>query len=335
MRMNIFQIIRECLQAGGRGVLATVIGRSGSAPRDVGAKMYIDETGRSFGTVGGGLLERYVQEEAAGKANDDRASIFHMSMDSRTVAEQGMVCGGNVDVLLEPVTQSYRSLYSRLAELEKEGGKAVVVTALTTEVFRKTLIEEGLTITGDPIDEDSAADYLGLFGERRPVIVGEGRLVVEPLFNRDRLYVFGAGHVSQYIARIADMVDFNVVVIDDRKEYANAERFPEAGEIVVRDFVEAFDSLSFTGREFVVIVTRGHSHDADVLRAALLRNARYVGMIGSRRKVRMIFDLMRESGYSDEAISRVYAPIGLTIHAETPQEIAVSIVGQLIQVRAE
>jgi len=333
--MNIFQIIREHLEAGSRGVLATVISRSGSAPRDVGAKMFIDETGRSFGTVGGGLLERYVQEEAAGKMSEDRASIFHMRMDSRTVAEQGMLCGGNVDVLLEPVGQAHRPLYARLAELERKGGMAVVVTALATGVFTKTLIEEGLVITGDPIDEGSAADHLGLFGERRPVIVGEGRFIVEPLFDRTRLYVFGAGHVSQYIARMANMVDFNVVVIDDRKEYANAERFPEAAEIVVGDFVEAFDSLSFTGREFIVIVTRGHSHDADVLRAALSRNARYVGMIGSRRKVRIIFDLMRESGYSDEVISRVYAPIGLSIRAETPQEIAVSIVGQLIQIRAD
>jgi len=333
--MNIFQIITEHLEAGSRGVLATVISRSGSAPRDVGAKMYIDETGRSFGTVGGGLLERHVQEEAAGKMSEDGASIFHMRMDSRTVAEQGMLCGGNVDVLLEPVGQAHRPLYARLAELERKGGMAVVVTALATGVFTKTLVEEGLVITGDPIDEGSAADHLGLFGERRPVIVGEGRFIVEPLFDRTRLYVFGAGHVSQYIARMANMVDFNVVVIDDRKEYANADRFPEAGEIVIGDFVEAFDSLSFTGREFIVIVTRGHSHDADVLRAALSRNARYVGMIGSRRKVQIIFDLMRESGYSDEVISRVYAPIGLSIRAETPQEIAVSIVGQLIQIRAE
>ncbi|OPY00707.1 MAG: putative xanthine dehydrogenase subunit A [Syntrophorhabdus sp. PtaB.Bin047] len=333
--MNIFQIIRDNLEAGGRGVLATVIRRSGSAPRDVGAKMYIDETGRSFGTVGGGLLERYVQEEAAGKKNDDRASIFHMKMDSRTVAEQGMLCGGNVDVLLEPVRQAHRPLYARLAELGEKGGRAVVVTALATEAFAKTLVEEGLMITGDPVDENSAAGYLDLFGERRPVVVGEGRFVVEPLFDRTRLYVFGAGHVSQYIARIADMVDFNVVVIDDREEYANTERFPEAGEIMVQNFVEAFDSLSFTGQEFIVIVTRGHSHDAEVLRAALSRNTRYVGMIGSRRKVQMIFDLMRQSGYSDEVISRVHAPIGLSIHAETPQEIAVSIVGELIQVRAE
>jgi xanthine dehydrogenase accessory factor len=334
--MNIFQTIKEHLDGGGKGILATVISRTGSAPRDVGARMYIDEGGRSYGTVGGGLLERYVQETAIERTDEKGASIFHMKMDSRTVAEQGMLCGGNVDVLLEPVRQAHRPLYTRLAEMEKKGCKGVVVTALGGgEAFTKTLVEDGLKITGDPLDEDRAAEYLGLCAGRRPVVVGEGRFVVEPLLDRTRLYVFGAGHVSRYIAQIASMVDFSVVVIDDRQEYANAERFPEADEIMVQEFVEAFSSLAFTGDEFVVIVTRGHSHDADVLRAALSQNARYIGMIGSRRKVQMIFDLMRQAGFAEEAVSRVYAPIGLSIHAETPQEIAVSIVSQLIKVRAE
>lgn len=333
--MSIFQTIKEHLEAGDRGILATVIGRSGSAPRDVGARMYVNGQGRSFGTVGGGLLERYVQEAAVERKNENKASIFHMKMDSKTVAEQGMLCGGNVDVLLEPVTQAHRMLYIHLAEMEQKGSKGVVVTALGGDVFTKTLIEEGPKVTGDPLDEERAAYYLGLVVENRPVIVDEGRLVVEPLFDRARLYVFGAGHVSRYIAQIAGMVDFNVVVIDDRQEYANAERFPEAEEILVQDFVEALSSLSFTGSEFVVIVTRGHSHDAEVLRAVLSRDARYIGMIGSKRKVKMIFDMLRQSGFAEESISRVYAPIGLSIHAETPQEIAISIVSQLIQVRAE
>ncbi len=333
--MNIYQTIKENLTTGRKGVLATVINRSGSAPRDVGAKMYVDESGRSWGTIGGGLLERYVQEAAIERKNETKAAIFHMKMDSKTVAAQGMLCGGNVDVLLEPVLDAYRALYGRLAEMEQGGRKGVVVTALGGQAFTKTLIEDTLAITGDPLDETTAAYYLGLLAGKRPVIVAEGACVVEPVYDRVRLYVFGAGHVSQHIAKIADMVDFSVVVIDDREEYANAERFPEADKIVVRDFVEAFSSLSFTGNEFVVIVTRGHSHDADVLQAALSRDTRYLGMIGSKRKIKMIFDLMQESGFTEDALSKVYAPIGLSIHAETPQEIAVSIVSQLIQIRGE
>ncbi len=217
--------------------------------------------------------------------------------------------------------------------MEDTGRKGVVVTGLGRDVFMKTLIEDTLDITGDPIDEAGAEQYLRFIAGKSPVVTTDGALIVEPVVPRVPLYIFGAGHVSQYIVKMAKMVDFYIVVIDDREDFANYERFPDADEIVVRDFAGAFSSLPFTGSEFVVIVTRGHSHDADVLRATLAEKTRYVGMIGSRRKVKMVFDAMRQHGFDEGAISRVYAPIGLSIHAETPQEIAVSIVGQLIQIR--
>lgn len=244
-----------------------------------------------------------------------------------------MLCGGNVDVLLEPVIAKHGELYQRLAEMERKGKKGIVVTSLM-ECYTKTLVDETMKITGDAMSESRAMQYLSLVARGKPAISEDGAYLVEPVFNRTRLYIFGAGHVSQFIAKIADMVDFAVTVIDDRQEFANSVRFPEADEVIIDDFVNAFSSLSFSGNEFVVIVTRGHAHDANVLREALSRRARYVGMIGSKRKVKMIFELMRESGFSDETISKVYAPVGLAIKAETPQEIAVSIVGQLIEVRA-
>ena len=160
-------------------------------------------------------------------------------------------------------------------------------------------------------------------------------LVIEPLQVSVALYIFGAGHVSQYIAKIAKMVDFSVTVIDDREEFANKERFPDADEVIVEDFQNVFDRLRFTGKEFVTIVTRGHQYDADVLGETLKRQTRYVGMIGSKRKVAIVFDYIKKSGFDDETIKKVHAPIGLAIHAETPQEIAVSIVAELIKVRGE
>ena len=332
--MSIYDTIKESLNSGRKGVLATVISRTGSAPRDVGARMFVDESGQSDGTVGGGLLELQVQKAAIERKDDIRAAIMHFQMNAKTVAEEGMLCGGNVDVLLEPVIAKHGQLYQRLADMERKGKKGIVVTSLT-DSFTKTLIDESLGITGDAMAESNALNCLSLVVQGRPVIAGDGAFLVEPVFNRTRLYIFGAGHVSQFIAKIANMVDFAVIVIDDRQEFANSVRFPEADEIVVDNFIKAFSTLSFSGNEFVVIVTRGHSHDADVLREALSRDARYIGMIGSKRKVKMIFDLMREAGFSDDAVSKVYAPIGLGIHAETPQEIAVSIVSQLIQIRAQ
>ncbi len=332
--MSIYDTIKETLRAGRKGILATVVNRTGSAPRDVGARMFVDENGKSDGTVGGGLLEFQVEKAAIERKDSSAATIIHFQMNAKTVAEQGMLCGGNVDVLLEPVIAKHGELYQRLADMERKGKKGIVVTSLT-DSFTKTLIDDSLGITGDAMNESSAMRYLNVVTQGRPVISDDGAFLIEPVFNRTRLYIFGAGHVSQFISKIASMVDFAVVVIDDRQDFANAVRFPEADEVIVDDFTKAFSSLPFSGNEFVVIVTRGHSHDAVALREALSKDARYIGMIGSKRKVKMVFDLMRESGFSDEAISNVHAPIGLAIDAETPQEIAVSIVGQLIQIRAE
>lgn len=331
--MNIYKIIKEHLEAGGQGVLATVINRTGSAPREAGAKMFVLPDGSSYGTVGGGTLEYEVLREAVAENERQKAVIVHVSMDARTVADEGMICGGNVDVLLEPVTDKYGELYGRLAVMEDTGGRGVVVTGLEGLTFKKTLIEGTFDVTGDLVDEALAHQCLQFISGGIPVVSPDRAFIVEPVVPRAPLYVFGAGHISQYIAKMAKTVDFYVVVADDRKEFANYERFPNADEVIAGDFTGILSSLTFTGNEYVVIVTRGHSNDADVLKEVLSKETKYIGMIGSKRKVKMIFDLMKHNGFDEDAISRVHAPIGLSINAETPQEIAVSIVAQLIQAR--
>ena len=124
-----------------------------------------------------------------------------------------------------------------------------------------------------------------------------------------------------------------MTVIDDREEFASIERFPEAERVIVDDFAHVFDQLSFHGNEYVVILTRGHKHDALVLEQVMKRPSRFVGMIGSKRKTRMVMDYMRQQGFDDKMLESVYAPIGIAINSETPQEIAVSIVAELIKVR--
>jgi xanthine dehydrogenase accessory factor len=126
-----------------------------------------------------------------------------------------------------------------------------------------------------------------------------------------------------------------VVVIDDRADFANKDRFPEVDRVIVADFVQAFEELEYSGDVYAVIVTRGHKHDAYVLEEALKRPSKYIGMIGSKRKIKMVYDYLREKGFQEEALKSVHAPIGLKINSETPQEIAVSIVAELIKVRGE
>jgi xanthine dehydrogenase accessory factor len=331
--MGIYETIEEYLKKKKIGIIATVIARAGSAPRDVGAKMFVGEDGELYGTIGGGRLEHGAYQEAMSMMGKGGPKVLHIRMNAKEVASNGMICGGDVDVLLEPVFNQYRVLYGRLEYLEKRGKRGVLVTKFDKINFAKTLVEDDFTVNGDNISETDRDAFLQHLYETKPCAT-DG-LVIEPLQVSVDLYIFGAGHVSQSIAKIAKIVDFSVTIIDDREEFANRERFPDADEVVVEDFQKVFDRLRFTGKEFVTIVTRGHQYDAGVLGEILKRQTRYVGMIGSKRKVAIVFDYLKKSGFDDGAIKKVHAPIGLAIHAETPQEIAISIVAELIKVRGE
>ncbi len=329
--MDVYEAIEDYLSRNRSGALATIIKKIGAAPREEGAKMFIGDDGRLFGTVGGGCVEAEVWQAAKNVAKTQAVKLLHYRMDGKLVENEGMICGGNVDVFLEPVLARYRDLYRETRSLEKKGRKGVVVTSYSETVLRKCLIRDDGSVLGDLPDQsrpDSFASHMRL----REPFVGEGE-IVEPIASSSFLYLFGAGHVSQYVAQIASMVDFNVVVIDDRADFANQERFPDANEIIVEDFHAVFDRLPFNGNEYVAILTRGHKHDALVLEEVMKKTTRYVGMIGSRRKSRLILDHLKSKGFEEERLKSVYAPIGLSIDAETPQEIAVSIVAQLIEVR--
>ena len=162
----------------------------------------------------------------------------------------------------------------------------------------------------------------------------EVNLFLEPMLSTPVVYLLGGGHVSLPLARLIKTLDFKLVVCDDREDFANEERFPEADEVWVRDFRTVLDEVELGPEAYVVIVTRGHIYDKDVLAQALKQEVAYVGMIGSRRKRDMIYQTLLEEGYSQEKIKSVHSPIGLGIGAETPEEIAVSVAAELIQVRS-
>ena len=160
-------------------------------------------------------------------------------------------------------------------------------------------------------------------------------ILLEPIFSEPTVYLFGAGHISQQLSPLAKRVQFKVVVIDDREMFANRERFPEADEVIVSDFERCFDQLNIDESSYIVIVTRGHLYDGFVLEQAVKTNARYIGMIGSKKKIHTLYQNLMEKGIPKEALERVHAPIGIDIHSETPEEIGVSIVADLIKVRGE
>jgi len=165
------------------------------------------------------------------------------------------------------------------------------------------------------------------------VSAGGMDVFIEPLAVQPTVVLFGAGHVSSHIARFARSVHFGVVVCDDRPEYANRIRFPDADEIIVMDFARAFDQVRIDDHSYLVIVTRGHQCDEIVLEQAARTQARYIGMIGSRQKTRLLLQKLKDKGVPTGLLDRVYSPIGLSIGAVTPQEIALSIVSELVKVR--
>ncbi len=329
--MDLYSIIDDYLEKGSGGALATIVKKLGAAPREEGAKMFVGSDGKFYGTVGGGCTEAEVWQEARKVIKTGMAKLLHYTMDGKQLEDEGMICGGNVDIFVEPVTEKYRALYRAIPDLERQGTGALLVTRFSDEGFSKSLVKEDGTVFGDPVGEGIEADFQRYVCEKRPIVFGN--TIIEPLQTSPVLYIFGAGHVSQYVSRVATMVDFNVTVIDDREEFANRERFPEAERVIVDDFTHVFDQLSFHGNEYVVILTRGHKHDALVLEQVMKRPHGYVGMIGSKRKTRMVMDYMRQQGFDDKMLESVYAPIGIAINSETPQEIAISIAAELIKVR--
>jgi xanthine dehydrogenase accessory factor len=164
---------------------------------------------------------------------------------------------------------------------------------------------------------------------------GEMDIFIEPILPQSTLYIFGAGHISRSTSKIANMIGFRVFVIDDRAEFANSERFPEADEIFAEDFSTVFSRLKTNDSSYIAIVTRGHQFDEMVLEWAIKTEARYIGMIGSKKKNEVIFAHLQSKGISKDILKRVHAPIGLDVGAETPEEIAVSIVAELITIKRQ
>ncbi len=329
--MEVYQAIEEYLSRGKGGALATIVRKMGAAPREEGAKMFIGDDGSFFGTIGGGCVEAEVWQAAKAVAKTGKVRLLSYRMDGRVVEDEGMICGGNVDIFLEPVFERYKDLYSKARALEKGGKDAFIITRYSDDSFQKSLVLHDGSVIGDALDDDERERFRSVSGDRR-LVMQDGTLV-EPIVSSSLLYLFGAGHISQYVAQIASMVDFNVIVVDDREDFANRERFPEAQEVIVEDFHNVFERINFHGNEYVAILTRGHKHDADVLEEVMKRPTRYVGMIGSRRKTKLVMDHLKRRGIDHDALKSVHAPIGIDIKSETPQEIAVSIVAELIEVK--
>jgi len=255
VNQEVFSAVTDALERGEPAALVTIVSTTGSTPQRVGAKMLVFADGRIVGTIGGGCYENDAFWKAREAITNRKPQLVHYELDDDFAQESGLICGGQMDVYIEPIEPS------------------------------------------------------------------------------PELYIIGAGHVGFHLARVAHEVGFRVHVVDDREKFANRERFPHAVEIVVEDIPAWIARTTLAPHAYAVIVTRGHTNDLEALRALALRELRYLGLIGSRAKVARIYEQLVEDNLSADALKHVHAPIGLDIGAVTPQEIAVSILAELIAVK--
>jgi xanthine dehydrogenase accessory factor len=311
MNLETARTALSLLEQGEDFAWVSILGTKGSSPRHSGADMLVRADGSIAGTIGGGPLEATCIAQAAEVMRTRKGRL--MEFDSGRL---GMACGGSVQVLMERIDatdEATRDLLAEVLDLWQSGRRGWLVTAVQRQG------EEDVTVRRSLADSCSA-------------VAGEH---VQQIGTQGAAYIFGAGHCGQSLAPVLSNLGFYTVVIDDRSDFANRGRFPTADRIEVPESFEGVvRTLPVDEDSYLVIVTRGHAHDKSVLAQALRTPAAYIGMIGSTRKVADTFKSLGEQGFSADDIARVHAPIGLPIGAETPEEIAISIAAQLVQVRA-
>lgn len=254
--MQIFQKIIDLQKARKPAVLVTVISVKGSVPREAGAKMIVKPGGQIDGTIGGGAVEKMVIEEALQTLKTGKAKLAKHDLDDKQGADTGMVCGGNMEFFMEPLSA------------------------------------------------------------------------------RGMLYIFGGGHIALHLSKMADIMEWSYALIEDREDFCNPQRFPNADQLILQNQAEFAESYAFSEKDFIVVITRGHQNDYEIMREVLHKPTAYLGMIGSKTKRRDIYNKLQNSdGFKEDDLKRIHSPIGLDIGAETPQEIALCIMAELVKIK--
>ncbi|MEW5911749.1 MAG: XdhC family aldehyde oxidoreductase maturation factor [Thermodesulfobacteriota bacterium] len=351
--LEFLRTVHDELAAGGKLCLATIISQRGSAPRSLGTRFFVRPDGSFWGTIGGGRFEADVIEAARGALAQGQALNLSFRLQGRDAADSEMICGGTMDVYLEPLTAgdpTAAEIFAQAAKVAARGGRALLATwvapgPVNGTAGRKLLLVQGGASLGSLAGPPDLRGRLDAFLEQArpqepPRLLdlspspGAGLVFLDPILSSPVVYIFGGGHVAQKLAPLVRLAGFRLVVADDRPEWANRERFPQAEQIWNRGLSQVLAGEELGSEAYLVIVTRGHLYDKEVLAQCLRQPAAYVGMIGSRRKRELIYQALLQEGFRQEQLDWVHSPIGLDIGAETPEEIAIAIAAELVAVRA-
>jgi xanthine dehydrogenase accessory factor len=328
--------------------LGTIIQAEGSTPQTAGASALFSAQGLLFGTLGGGTVEADAQRKAVRCLREGKSQYYKFEFHGDLLSREEAVCGGSVSILIDASPLDHLEAFRLLKKslLSRQEGVLIsrvrILPAGDVSVTRRWFGEKPAS-EGPPEKEFASMirDLEKVRQKRKPKLLGEegkgdGEILffLEPLFPLPRLVIAGAGHIGQAVAHLGSRLGFEVTVIDDRADFANAERFPDADALVVGDIGKMVADFPIASDTYIVIVTRGHSQDAEALRSCIQSSASYVGMIGSKRKIALMRETFLVPGWATaQQFDRIRAPIGLEIGSQTVEEIAVSIAAELVLVR--
>jgi xanthine dehydrogenase accessory factor len=314
----------------------------GSTPQKPGAAMLVFDDGTQAGTLGGGCVEAEVKRQALAIMSEGDASVVRFQLDDDYGWDDGLICGGRMQVLIDPLAHAEEQDY--FAHVHRLSGEGLGLTEAIVFDGQASGLPESASYVFDAEGRLIAHVRGPLENAIAPQVVRDGLqpladrprpgertgVAYLPLLPRSRLVIVGGGHVGQAVGQLAAELDFDVCVVDDRSEFVTEARFPRAVQRISGAMTDLLPTLEITPNTYCLIVTRGHNHDEEALYHLADRGARYVGMIGSKRKIKLIFDDLLAEGVSPAVLQRVYAPVGLDIGSQTVMEIAVSIAAELV-----
>ncbi|WP_254510607.1 XdhC family protein [Anatilimnocola floriformis] len=335
---DVVRPLLAALASGRPTAYCRLVETRGSTPQKAGAVMLVFADGNQAGTLGGGCVEAEVKRRAIALIAAGKSDLCKFQLDSDYGWDDGLICGGRMLVLIEPIQSSSADYFRLLSERIDAGlgtTEAIVFdeTAQLAAPTNYLLDDDGkllaaLHATDNSVPEIIVQELKPLDIRPRPYV--SSGISFLPVLPRCRLIIVGGGHVGQAVAELATPLDFEVWVVDDRADVVSEARFPKADRRIAGPVDQVLPSLPIDCNTYCLIVTRGHNHDEEALFHVVSRGARYVGLIGSRRKIRLIFDDLLEQGVTREALERVHAPLGIDIGSQTVPEIAVSIAAELV-----
>lgn len=334
-------------------VLATVVNTKGSTPQKPGAKLLVRADGTMFGTLGGGCVEADVLTEARLILEEQRdeeggtPKLRRFVLNEDIAAQDGLVCGGTMEILIDPVA-GYPGLGPIFGEIlgafEGEGDRGLATLAdpgssqgtSRSKLFIRSDGSTVGTLGAAELDEAAIDSAFGLMPRGRDAWITTGekaKIYIETFTRPATVVIVGGGHVGYAVYKLATYLGFATIIVDDRERFANSDRFPESERIVVGNFAKTLEALDMKPNSYVLVATRGHKYDDEALLAAACSQAGYVGLLGSKRKAAMIFRHLFEHGVDEKRIAEIRAPVGLDIGGRSPEEIAVSIMAEILAVR--